>query len=221
MVWKATSKTGDYAIVTEGPVAQVTRRVWRDLLIYPALISLGAVLVACAGPWAYPPPQTSAVHSQAWESSPPSARPTRKSKSPVVTDVSAPVAGSQALARTEPVSPVPVSDSAFAVPPSGSAASSPPGASAPTNPSPLRASELIGLDQARATRLLGATAEQFEQPPALVWRYTKGTCQLDLFFYLELSSNQMRTLHYTLKGSGGDTASGQECVQSLRLAGSH
>ena len=74
--------------------------------------------------------------------------------------------------------------------------------------------------QAGATRLLGATAEQFEQPPALVWRYTKGTCQLDLFFYLDLSSNRMRTLHYTLKGSGGDTSRGQECVQSLRLAGS-
>jgi hypothetical protein len=115
---------------------------------------------------------------------------------------------------------MPASDPAFAVPPPGAAAPSPPGASAPTNPSPRRASELIGLDQAGATRLLGATAEQFEQPPALVWRYKKGTCQLDLFFYLDLSSNQMRTLHYTIKGGGGDSVSRQECVQSLRLAGS-
>jgi len=114
---------------------------------------------------------------------------------------------------------MPASDPASAVPPPGSAAPLPSGASA-TKPSPLRASELIGLDQAGATRLLGATAEQFEQPPALVWRYKKGTCELDLFFYLDLSSNRMRTLHYTLKGSGGDTSRGQECVQSLRLAGS-
>jgi hypothetical protein len=88
-----------------------------------------------------------------------------------------------------------------------------------TDSSPPRASELIGLDQPSVTRLLGATTEQFEQPPAVVWRYKNAICELDLFFYLDLSSNRMRTLHYTFKGGGADASGRQDCVKSLRVAG--
>ena len=110
-----------------------------------------------------------------------------------------------------------MTEPASAMPATGSTPSPPPHASA-TDSSLPRASGLIGLDQPAVTRLLGATTEQFEQPPAVVWRYKNATCQLDLFFYLDLSSNQMRTLHYTLKGEGGDTLRRQDCVKSLRVA---
>jgi hypothetical protein len=145
------------------------------LLIYPALIGLGAnVLAACTGQSPYSEPQTSAMRPLAWASPRPFARPARK--------------------------PTP---------------------RPPTDSSLPQASELIGLDQPGATRLLGAAAERFEKPPAAVWRYKNATCELDLFFYLDLRSNQMRTLHYALKGDGGDPARREDCLDSLRVARSN
>ena len=83
------------------------------------------------------------------------------------------------------------------------------------------ASELVGLDQPEVTRLLGAAAEQFERPPAMVWRYKNATCELDLFFYLDLRSNRLRTLHYAVKGDGGNPARRQDCLESLHVARSN
>jgi hypothetical protein len=114
--------------------------------------------------------------------------------------------------------PAPGPTSAF--PPQGPAAPSSPDAPA-TNASLPQASELIGLDQPEVTRVLGAAAEQFERPPAMVWRYKNATCELDLFFYLDLRSNRLRTLHYAVKGDGGDPARRQDCLKSLRVARSN
>jgi hypothetical protein len=97
---------------------------------------------------------------------------------------------------------------------------SPPDAPA-TGPAAPQASELIGLDPPEATRLLGATGEQFEKPPAMVWRYKNTTCELDLFFYLDLRSNRMRTLHYVVKGNNAEPAKRQDCLASLRVAQSN
>jgi hypothetical protein len=94
---------------------------------------------------------------------------------------------------------------------------SPPDASA-TGPAAPQASELIGLDQPGVTRVSGAAEEQFERPPAMVWRYKNTTCELDLFFYLDLRSNRMRTLHYAVKGNDVDPAKRQACLASLRVA---
>jgi hypothetical protein len=86
---------------------------------------------------------------------------------------------------------------------------------------PPKTSELIGMDQPAATRLFGAAAERSEEPPATVWRYKNTTCELDLFFYLDLRSGRMRTLHYALKGGGADAARGQDCLRSLLAARSN
>lgn len=75
--------------------------------------------------------------------------------------------------------------------------------------------QLIGLDEPAATRLFGAAAERSEEPPATVWRYKSGNCELDLFFYLDLRSGRMRTLHYALKDGAGDAAQRQNCLRSL------
>ena len=75
--------------------------------------------------------------------------------------------------------------------------------------------ELIGLDQSGAMRLLGPATEKSDEPPATVWRYKTATCELDLFFYLDLRSGSMRTLHYSFKGEGAETARRQECWRSL------
>ena len=192
----------------------------RDLLIYPALIGLAAsVLAACTDWWPYSPWQFSAARPLA-PVSPPPPRPIRKHKPPPATDTPAPDAGGEVLARAEPAAAMPAPGPTSTSTPSGPAAPSSPDALA-TNPSQPKANELIGLDQPGATRLLGAAAEQFERPPAMVWRYRNATCELDLFFYLDLRSNQMRTLHYTVKRGGSDPSRPQNCLESLRVARSN
>lgn len=110
------------------------------------------------------------------------------------------------IAPRLPGKPAPAPASA---PPDSSPPSGPPG------PPPPPISELIGLDQPAATHLFGPAAERTEQPPATIWRYKNGICELDLFFYLDLSSGRMRTLHFALRGNGGDTTSQQDCLRSL------
>jgi len=83
---------------------------------------------------------------------------------------------------------------------------------------PPKTSELIGMDEPAATRLFGAAAERSEQPPATVWRYKNAACELDLFFYLDLRSGRMRTLHYALKSDGADAPGGQDCLRTLLAA---
>ena len=63
-------------------------------------------------------------------------------------------------------------------------------------------------------RLFGPAAEQSDEPPATVWRYKNGSCELELYFYLDLRSGSMRTLRYLLKGAG-DEAKRQDCLRSL------
>jgi hypothetical protein len=193
----------------------VTRAGRWDLLTCLALISLGASeLAACTGQWPYSLSPLSAAQSQASVSQLAS-RPTRKHKPPPATGAPTPDAASEVLARTEPAAPMPAPGPTFAL----STPASPSSTYAPaTNSLPPQSRELVGLDQPEVTRVLGAAAEQFEQPPAMVWRYKNATCELDLFFYLDLRSNRMRTLHYVVKGDGGDPARRQECLESLRVA---
>jgi len=85
----------------------------------------------------------------------------------------------------------------------------------PAGVAPPQLRELIGLDQPAATRLFGAAVERSEQPPATIWRYRTETCELDLFFYLDLRSGQMRTLHYSFKGAVTDAIGRQNCLSEL------
>jgi hypothetical protein len=96
----------------------------------------------------------------------------------------------------------------------------PPTPAAPPPPvvPPPQAKELIGLDQSAAARLFGTAAERAEEPPATVWRYKTATCELDLFFYLDLRSGRMRTLHYAFSGDTADPAKRQNCLRDLVAA---
>ena len=81
-----------------------------------------------------------------------------------------------------------------------------------------QAGDLIGLDEAAATRLLGEATERTEQSPAMIWRYKTAACELNLYFYLDLRSGRMRTLHYAFKGDGADPAKRQNCLRDLVAA---
>ena len=143
---------------------------------------------------AVPPPQQPAPKAPAGVGR----RPAHKPTPPPATEGQAPEADNEALAMIapEPAGPGP-----------GPAAVTPP-----------QAKELIGLDQLAATRLLGAAAERTEEPPATVWRYKTATCELDLFFYLDLRSGRMRTLHYSFKGDAADANRRQNCLSELIAA---
>jgi hypothetical protein len=85
-------------------------------------------------------------------------------------------------------------------------------------PPALDRAHLIGLDEPAARRLLGAATEQSEAPPANIWRYRTANCELDLFFYLNLRSGKMRTLHYVFKD---DHAGSEDCLRSVIAARSN
>jgi hypothetical protein len=186
-----------------GIAARVVKSAWLRLFLRPAVLGLAAsTLVCCAEQQPPLPPATAAVQppQQAAPKVPPPAvlHPARKPNPPAATGGPAPEAGAEALAMIAPQ-------------PAG------PGPG-PAVASPLPVKELIGLDQTAAIRLFGAAAERTEEPPATVWRYKTATCELDLFFYLDLRSGRMRTLHYTFKGDAADTARRQNCLSELVAA---
>ena len=188
----------------------------RPLLLYLALVSIGAGLLAsCVGKEG-PQPQNSAASLlppalETPASPPPVPRPARKPAPPSGVEPTPSTEGGTTAMATP-------SQSGVALPPSSSA---PSGSEAvttslgPTGSAPLQTSELIGLDQSAAARLFGPATERSERPPATVWRYKNASCELDLFFYLDLRSGRMRTLHYALKGDGSDTTRRQDCLRSL------
>ena len=184
----------------------------RPLLLYLALLSLGAgPLASCIGNKG-PQPQSAPVSlfpSQENSGLAPIPRPARKPAPPPSVEPTPSNEGeATAMASPNPSLVAPPSSK-----PSGSEAI--PTSLGPAGSPPLQASELIGLDQSAATRLFGPATERSERPPATVWRYKNASCELDLFFYLDLRSGRMRMLHYSVSGDGGDTTARQDCVKSL------
>ena len=85
-------------------------------------------------------------------------------------------------------------------------------------PARLAAEPIDGLDEPAARRLLGAAAEQAEEPPAKVWRYKTAACELDLYFYYDLRNSRMRALRYGFKGDAADKAKQEECMSAVAAA---
>jgi hypothetical protein len=106
-----------------------------------------------------------------------------------------------------------------------------PATAAPEEPAPAEAREepqpeqtalavapspdLLGLDPQHTTALLGPATQTHSQSPATVWHYKSGRCELDLSFYMEMRSGQMRTLHYDFKGEAASPEQRQACLKSI------
>ena len=75
--------------------------------------------------------------------------------------------------------------------------------------------DLLGLDPQHTRELLGPAAQTQNQSPATVWHYKSGRCELDLSFYMEMRSGQMRTLHYNFKGEADSPEQRQACLRSI------
>jgi hypothetical protein len=78
--------------------------------------------------------------------------------------------------------------------------------------------QLQGLDRDQTTSLLGEPAERAEAPPAVLWRYASRGCALDVYFYLDLESREMRVLHYEVRNTDGSKRPQQKCYDELIAA---
>ncbi len=74
---------------------------------------------------------------------------------------------------------------------------------------------LQGLDQDETMAVLGEPLQRAESPPATVWHYASADCELDVYFYLDLKSNEMRVLHYEVRSNGGTEQLQQRCYSEL------
>lgn len=112
--------------------------------------------------------------------------------------------------------PPPAPHPAKKPPPPRLIASLPPAASSPSPPA--GPDQLQGLDQDGAAALLGAPEQRVDSPPAVLWRYASRGCELDLYFYLDLQSREMRILHYEIRVTDGSERSQQRCYGDLIAA---
>jgi len=78
--------------------------------------------------------------------------------------------------------------------------------------------KLQGLDQKETAAFLGEPAERAEAPPAVLWRYASRDCALDVYFYLDLESREMRVLHYEVRNTDGSERPQQSCYDEFVTA---
>jgi hypothetical protein len=73
-------------------------------------------------------------------------------------------------------------------------------------PPPLGPEVLRGMRPEEVMRVLGEPWQRAEAPPATLWRYVGRSCELDLYFYLDLQSRVTRVLDIVLRPAdfGGD-----------------
>lgn len=79
----------------------------------------------------------------------------------------------------------------------------------------LKPESLIGLDQPATAALLGEPTERSEAAPATIWRYTGRSCQLEIYFYLDLKSQVMRALHYEVRTHEAAEPARSRCFADL------
>ncbi|HLJ65652.1 MAG TPA: hypothetical protein VKT70_16190 [Stellaceae bacterium] len=90
-------------------------------------------------------------------------------------------------------------------------------APASPTPRPLESNfdRLIGLDQNSVTELVGYARQVVDEPPAKIWRYVGRTCELDVYFYLNLQTSVMRALHYEVRNHESTERPQQSCYDEL------
>ena len=94
-----------------------------------------------------------------------------------------------------------------------------PGASVPPSPnvedpaspaevaSTTGARDIVGFSEEEVAGLLGTPSHVHEEPPATIWRYSKEGCQLDLYLYMDMTTESFRVLTYEMLGTD-DTGAG-------------
>ncbi|MDJ0941988.1 MAG: hypothetical protein QNJ30_00870 [Kiloniellales bacterium] len=79
----------------------------------------------------------------------------------------------------------------------------------------LTEDNLIGIEPVDAMGLLGVPEQIREDPPAQVWAYRREGCRLEIYFYLDLESDNLRSLTYELEAGEPSEAARQACLTRL------
>jgi len=114
--------------------------------------------------------------------------------------------------------PVPEPTPVVAPPPAPAAAAPVP--RLPPSPPPLRPQldlqSLIGMGEQDIVGVLGEPRQVRNDPPAMVWDYQANGCAMSLFFYLDLKSQDFRTLAYNFEAGGASDSAKQLCVNRIQ-----
>ncbi|MGE0118541.1 MAG: hypothetical protein AB7S71_12595 [Dongiaceae bacterium] len=76
--------------------------------------------------------------------------------------------------------------------------------------------ELVGLDFGETEALLGLPTKQEEKPPAKVWTYSGTDCELTIFFYADINTQEFRALTYEVTGNEATGGSDDQCLAQLK-----
>jgi hypothetical protein len=119
----------------------------------------------------------------------------------------------EAPAPPEPPAPPPAPPAAVPLPEQKPQTT---GIAAPAPASGEDPKQLVGLsfDQTRA--LLGLPTRQEEKPPAKVWTYSGTDCELTIFFYADINTQEFRALTYEVRGNGETGGSDDQCLAQLK-----
>jgi hypothetical protein len=75
---------------------------------------------------------------------------------------------------------------------------------------------LIGMGEHDIITVLGEPNQVRNDPPAMVWDYQTNGCAMSLFFYLDLKSQDFRTLAYNFEAGGESDGAKQVCVKRIQ-----
>ena len=175
-----------------------------------ALVSLGSVVAACT---ANQPPPTPAYPIVATYPPPPHrpARPHNRNTVPQTRDAA------RQPPEAAPGNPAPAGEPVALLAAPSATAPEISGAGLGETQEALPApspTDLTGMDQARATKLLGPAIATESRGPATVWHYKSSRCELDLVFYMEMRSGEMRSLHQDFKGINNPQQR-QACLRAI------
>lgn len=90
-----------------------------------------------------------------------------------------------------------------------------PTAAGPRKPlPPLTLTTIVGRDEAGTVELLGQPAHVRVESPATIWTYSRGTCDLEIYFYPSLRERRLQSLTYEIRGQNEET----DCLNEFGLA---
>ncbi len=126
--------------------------------------------------------------------------------------VATPVPAEPAAAQATPPEPPPTPPDAVPLPghkPEPADAAAP----AVDGPDPR---QLVGLGFDETETLLGLPTKQEEKPPAKVWTYNGTDCELTIFFYADINTQEFRALTYEVTGNEATGGSDDQCLAQLK-----
>jgi hypothetical protein len=77
---------------------------------------------------------------------------------------------------------------------------------------------LIGIDERGAENLFGTPHRRHDNATNKTWYYRDGSCALDLYFYMDMSSRVFRTLAYEVSSNDQSAESRDQCIARLQSA---